>query len=342
MTAQKPNLVGRISGVIFARAKTWFKTFKSLTAKVLFKKKTGLLRYEWLYSDNSDCSKSPLVDITASSQHIRLYLGTSGDQSTRNPLLHLRDLLEKYVDVGRAIKITTKLETGEWPPEKGLDRLGEYLAYIGKEEVDFEHWTELNVSLPTNAPLPFIAHSLHSLPPYALANLKRLTWSAHREQLITSWLPFTPTLLYTLANLVMCCDLSLIDCSYILHYGKQLNELTVRTLRRDISPVLSKKIHASEVTHLISLTLRSDDDLVPLLTQCEFPSLRRIDLDLLYPNTLTFRSFKFWSNLETVNLSGDLTPEDVHWIGSQYSHVHHILKFISGLAIIRCASATRC
>ncbi|KAG5352691.1 hypothetical protein C0989_001033 [Termitomyces sp. Mn162] len=331
-TTQKPTLVSRISAVISARVKTLFKPL-TLLAKALLKKKFSMLRYEWLYKDVPDC---PPLEVTACAQHVRLSVGAPGNQSTRNPLLHIRDMLEESVVVGRAIKVSVELKTGKCPPEQGLRHLGGYLAFIGKEEIDFKLWTELEVNLPVNEPLPFTVDSRHFrslLPANAFTNLKRLTWSAHREQLVASWLPFTPSLLLTLTNLVICCDLSLIDCSYILYHAKQLKELTVCTLRKDLShyPVLSQQFYASDVPHLTSLILRSDDDLVPLLTRCKFPSLRYLDLDLLDLTTLTVRSLKFGLNLNTINLSGDLKQEDVDWISSQYSHVYHI--FIPGLAV---------
>ncbi|KAG6879473.1 hypothetical protein C0992_002359 [Termitomyces sp. T32_za158] len=303
-----------------------------------------LLRYEWLYKADCEGFKSPPIEISASSHHIRLSLGESGKQSKINPLLHLRDMLEKYTDVDCAIKVTAKLDAGLWPLEQGFRRLGEYLGYIGNEEIGFKHWTELNIDLPSAEPLDFAYspnRSGHLLAPNALANLKRLAWSGHREQLIASWLPFTPSLLDTLTNLILCCDLALTDCSYILHHGRQLKELTVRTLRRDIAhcPVLSQQIHASDTPHLITLTLRSDDDLVPWLTQCKFASLRHLDLDLLYPTASTFPLFKLWSNLETINLSGDLKQEEVNWIGSQYIHMHVHHVFIPGLAVFHCTTS---
>ncbi|KAG6908736.1 hypothetical protein DXG01_003440 [Tephrocybe rancida] len=105
------------------------------------------------------------------------------------------------MDSSQPIKLTANLEAGKWLPDHGLRRPGEYLAYIGDEEVDYDRWTDLTVDLPDDEPLPYDLNSVPVLPPDVLTNLKRLTWKAHREQLIASWIPFNPSLLNTLSTL---------------------------------------------------------------------------------------------------------------------------------------------
>ncbi|KAG6835427.1 hypothetical protein H0H93_001564 [Arthromyces matolae] len=203
--------------------------------------------------------------------------------------------------------------------ESGFLRLGEFLAFLGEEEIPFERWGHLDIVLD-DVEHPYDMSSPALLPLHAFSNLRKLTWTGHRKHLLVSWLPFTPTLLRTLTSLEIQCDISLQDCCHMLFYGENLKEFTVKIIQRDLAtePILGCFLPESTCTErpLEYLCLVSDDDIGALLRPFHFPHLSRIDFTIAH-RTPSYYEWKIWKTLQSIELKGEFSFEEQSWIVSQ-------------------------
>ncbi|KAF5378784.1 hypothetical protein D9615_006937 [Tricholomella constricta] len=223
--------------------------------------------------------------------------------------------------------IVGELDTGDWSTAEGLWALGQYLGTLG-QEIPFRQWKDLTIRLP-NEELPYAWYS-YRIPTRQLRNLRTLNWSGHYQQLVSSWLPFSPSLLRSLTKLVITCDISLEDCSRLLRHCEKVEEFELHTIRASISKsVLPEPRTESMLEHLKSLTLASYQDITPLLQGFQFTSLRKIDLDLFYE--VDFEPMKLpWNRLTNVTLRGQIADDQSHWVqthcGPDTQHLHTYYK----------------
>ncbi|KAG6809719.1 hypothetical protein H0H93_015564, partial [Arthromyces matolae] len=238
-----------------------------------------------------------------------------------NPVKTLRSLAEEARQFRNKEhhRVHAHYDPAKWPDLKtAFQRLGEVLAFLGEEEIPFEQWGYLEISLP-DVELPYDMSAPPLLPLDSFSNLRTLIWEGHRKQLIASWLPFTPTLLRNLTTLEIQCDISLQDCCHMLFYGENLKEFTARIIQRDLSTEQMLGFVPPEASYttrpLEYLCLVSDDDITPLLHPFSFPSLRRIHFSLAHPAwSTTFHQWKIWPTLQRIYLRGPFSNEDKCWI----------------------------
>ncbi|KAG6848351.1 hypothetical protein H0H93_000933 [Arthromyces matolae] len=235
-----------------------------------------------------DRTGRPYFNAYAGPRHIYIEVGLRNDRYG-GPVRCLRSMAEdaRMPHEQDDHLVHGRYDTVHWPDwESGFQCLGESLAFLGEEEIPFEQWGELHISLPDDE-LPYDMSSPLLLPLDSFSNLRTLTWKGHRKQLIASWLPFTPTLLRTLTTLEIQCDLSLQDCCHMLFYGENLKEFTARIIQRDLSTEQMLGFVPPEASYttrpLEYLCLVSDDDITPLFRPFNFPALRRIDFTLAHP-----------------------------------------------------------
>ncbi|KAH0582898.1 hypothetical protein H2248_010800 [Termitomyces sp. 'cryptogamus'] len=211
--------------------------------------------------------------------------------------------------------------TAHWPPGLGFQRLGEFLLFLGNEQMGYERWHKLTISLP-DIELPYDGPSLPILPLDAFTNLLHLTWKGHRKQLVVSWLPLVPSVLRTLTTLEIQCDIALQDCCYLLYHGRNLKKVTLKIIQKDLAHEQVLGFFTPPVCTnrpLEDLCLVSDDDIGPLLRPFNFPSLHCISFTLGYLAWSTLADLKIWKTLQKIHIKGHFTDEDCDWIRFQCS-----------------------
>ncbi|KAG5330769.1 hypothetical protein C0989_008627 [Termitomyces sp. Mn162] len=202
-----------------------------------------------------------------------------------------------------------------WTLEDGFRVLGHLLAFLGnKELLDFGLWQNLTIELPHKA-LPFDPLNSPELPLQAFTKLRHLTWAAHPQQILKSWLPLAPSLLQNLEILTIDCNISSHDFTYILRHVNRLSTLSLKHIRRESmsTPVTPPINHCSRqrypVPALETLTVCSDEDICTVFDNFHFPSLLNLTLMLGYPtfqsNFHDLESFN-WGALESFDLHSDL------------------------------------
>ncbi|KAH0581222.1 hypothetical protein H2248_012339 [Termitomyces sp. 'cryptogamus'] len=158
-------------------------------------------RHDWLFKDGPFHLGRPIVEYWANNQVLCIKLGDSPlPQMEVGPVEYLQNLIDESIDPSSPFQIIADFESGQWPLEQGYRRLGDYLAFLGKHELDYGSWSNLQIYLPDN-PIPYDPPSTPVIPLDALTNLRQLTWYAHRNQLCRSWLPLIPSIYnrYTLS-----------------------------------------------------------------------------------------------------------------------------------------------
>ncbi|KAF8069202.1 hypothetical protein FPV67DRAFT_1669219 [Lyophyllum atratum] len=265
-------------------------------------------------------SSSPNVELTGGPGLISIKLGENAAVTNRTPEQQLH-LLSQRLDPETSIKVVAELESGEWSEEEGFRALGKHLAILANE-VSFGRWEDLTIRLP-NVDLLYDSNR-YRLPESDLGKLHHLNWTGHRQQLATSWLPFSPSILKSLTNLVITCEVSFDDCSRLLLYGEQVKNFELHSIQPNVDPVLyflrkPLEFHPKDRKRrcLESLTLSSSQDVVPLLRLFKFPALRNIIFNLFCTTNFILLPNDFWTSLETVILRCDLSDEDSIWIQNQ-------------------------
>ncbi|KAH0583127.1 hypothetical protein H2248_011013 [Termitomyces sp. 'cryptogamus'] len=263
----------------------------------------------------------PYINVSGYSRMI-ISVGSLASLPYLNPVKSLKkqtECLRSIQDLN--FQVTAKFVTGHWPLGLGFQRLGEFLTFLGNEEIVYERWCKLTISLP-DLELPYNMLSLPILPLDALTNLRHLTWKGHRKQLLTSWLPLLPSILQTLTTLKIQCDIALQDCYYLLYHGVNLENVTLKIIQKGLShePVFSSIVSSGCMSRPLEyLCVVSDDNIEPLLRPFTFPSLHHIDFTLGYPLHSTLADLRIWKTLETICLSGDILLRNHDWIRSQCS-----------------------
>ncbi|KAG6876160.1 hypothetical protein C0993_005296, partial [Termitomyces sp. T159_Od127] len=237
------------------------------------------------------------------------------------PVEYIHELADyvRSMHLDRKFEITAEFRKGQWPLGLGFQRLGEFLVFLDNEEIGFERWHKLTVSLP-DLELPYDIISSPKLPLNAFTNLRDLTWRGHRKQLLASWLPLSPSVLQTLHTLEIQCDIAMKDCCYLLYHGINLQKVTLKIIQKalaheSIFGFIAPSGHTSRPLEYLCLV--SDDDIGPLLRPFDLPFLRHIDFDLGYPTWSTFADLRIWKTLETVHMKGEIAIVDSRWIISQ-------------------------
>ncbi|GLB42437.1 hypothetical protein LshimejAT787_1104520 [Lyophyllum shimeji] len=257
--------------------------------------------------------RPPNVELLGGPGSMSIKLGENAALTRLSPEEQLHVLCQRVVP-GGPLKVVAELESGEWSNPIGFRNLGHYLTVLG-DEVSFKHWQDLTIRLP-NEDLQYDRNS-YRIPEHAFCNLSRLDWRGHCEQLASSWLPLTPSLLQSLTTLVITCDVAFDDCSRLLLYGEQLKVFELHSIRPDVGPLLHSLRTPAEVQPydtqrpcLENLTLTSYEDIVPLLRPFNFSALRNVIFNLSYP-ARNLPSLPFnWTKLRTVVLRGDMTEHD--------------------------------
>ncbi|KAH0582784.1 hypothetical protein H2248_010695 [Termitomyces sp. 'cryptogamus'] len=282
--------------------------------------KHGYLLKDIPYDENGD----PYLDIAGGYQQMEIRVGTPLWKKYANLIAALREqtnLVGSNPDPNRKYKIIGGFNGYHWPLGLGFRRLGEFLLFLGNNEIGYRRWESLTILLP-DIELPYDGPSLPILPLDAFANLQHLTWKGHRKQLLVSWLPLVPSLLRTLITLEIQCDIALQDCCYLLYHGRNLKKVTLKIIQKDLAHdqvlgFIAPPVCASRP--LEDLCLVSDDDIGPLLRPFIFPSLRRICFTLGYPIWSTFPDLTIWKTLQKIKIKGNFPNEDCNWIRSQCS-----------------------
>ncbi|KAG6896191.1 hypothetical protein C0992_009764 [Termitomyces sp. T32_za158] len=214
--------------------------------------------------------------------------------------------IQEFADYVRSTQLDCKFDisaeyrTGSWPLGLGFQRLGEFLAFLDDEEIGFERWHRLTISLP-DLELPYDILSSPMLPLNAFTNLRDLIWKGHRKQLLASWLPLSPSVLETLNTLEIQCDIALQDCCYLLYHCTNLQNVTLKIIQKALAheSVFGFVVPSGHTSRPLEyLCLVSDDDIGPLLRPFNFPLLRHIDFRLGYPTWSTLSDLMIWKTLE--------------------------------------------
>ncbi|KAG6864692.1 hypothetical protein C0991_007833 [Blastosporella zonata] len=292
-------------------------------------------RYDWLFKDGPYHLGKPIVEHWAEQQTLSIKLGNTHIQHMDiSPVEHLQRLIDEFIDPSAPFQIIADFDPGKWPLVQGYRRLGEYLAFLGTHELDFASWTNLEICLPDTA-IPFQSPSTPLIPSDALTNLQYLSYFGHRNQLVNSWLPLTPSITQSLSNLDINCEISVGDCVRILLHGIRLRHFFVDNIEEDTDEVLvdsmpspSKYRHGEHIRpHLDFLKIKSAADITPLLLPFFFPSLRTLSLVLEYPTKLKALPPAFeWKHLNMMSAVCDITDDDSQWIrnacGPDTMHTH--------------------
>ncbi|KAG6825786.1 hypothetical protein H0H92_002439 [Tricholoma furcatifolium] len=156
------------------------------------------------------------------------------------------------------------------------------------------------------------------LPLNLFKDIRYLQWQGHRTQLCKSWCPISPLVSTSLTSLVICCEISLQDCAYILFHFDRLQMLRVQSIVKELSkeptfPFDMRTIYVDR-PELDCLILKSDDDIGPLFLHFTFPSLQRITCVLSYPTIGTFDGIDIWQNVRSADIRCYVTTEDGEWL----------------------------
>ncbi|KAG5725683.1 hypothetical protein E4T56_gene7349 [Termitomyces sp. T112] len=195
-------------------------------------------KYKDLFND-IPCNENgnPYLNINGFYQQMEIRVGTPLRKKYVNPMAALREQTNQVwpnPDPNRKYEIIGVFTGTHWPLGLGFRRLGEFLVFLGNNEIGYGRWESLTISLP-DIELPYDGPSLPILPLDAFANLQHLTWKGHRKQLLVSWLPLVPSLLRTLITLEIQCDIALQDCCYLLYHGRNLKKVTLKIIQRDLA-----------------------------------------------------------------------------------------------------------
>ncbi|KAG5349939.1 hypothetical protein C0989_001182 [Termitomyces sp. Mn162] len=117
---------------------------------------------------------------------MEIRVGTPLRKKYVNPVAALREQTNQVwpnPDPNRKYEIIGVFTGTHWPLGLGFRRLGEFLVFLGNNEIGYGRWESLTISLP-DIELPYDGPSLPILPLDAFANLQHLTWKGHRQQLL--------------------------------------------------------------------------------------------------------------------------------------------------------------
>ncbi|KAG6829616.1 hypothetical protein H0H92_004023 [Tricholoma furcatifolium] len=292
--------------------------------------------HDWLFNDGPYYEGLPAIEHEAANQVLCIRLGNSPlPPMSLGPVEYLQKIIDECIDPALAFHLVAEFEPGMWSPEHGYRRLGDYLAYIGKYELDFGSWTNLQMFLPKTR-LPYTEPATPLLPLDALTNLRSLKWCGHRNQLVQSWLPLTPSIIQSLHSLDLTCELALEDCIRLLLHGKRLKQFSVDSIEANADQVLSDSLRSPmkyrtgehERPYLEFLKITSSVDISPLLAPFFFPSVTIIDWVLSYPTRVRFLPEAVdWQRLDYVSIVCDFEEEDSVWIrkickpNTQHTHI---------------------
>ncbi|KAG6829834.1 hypothetical protein H0H87_009991 [Tephrocybe sp. NHM501043] len=294
-------------------------------------------RHDWLFTDGPYHLGRPAVQHWAEEQTLSIKLGNSPLPPMKiGPVEYLHHLIDEFIDPTSSFHIIADFEQGKWPEELGYRRLGDYLAYLGTHELDFGSWTKLEICLP-DVGIRYNAPSTPLIPLDALNSLRNLQFYGHRNQLVDSWLPLTPSIIQSLFTLDINCEIAVEDCVRILLHGKRLKTFLVDNIEPNTDEVLVNSLRSPtkyrsgehDRPYLEFLRIKSAADITPLLHPFFFPSLKTLNLVLSYPTKLRSLPPAFeWKNLENSSLVCDITNEDSQWIrdrcnpNGQHNHIN--------------------
>ncbi|KAG6808188.1 hypothetical protein H0H92_005105 [Tricholoma furcatifolium] len=156
------------------------------------------------------------------------------------------------------------------------------------------------------------------LPLNLFKDIRDLQWQGHRAQLCKSWIPISPLVFPSLTSLIMCCEISLQDCAYILFHFDRLHMLKVKSIVKELSreprlPYNMRRMHVDR-PELNCLVLESDDDIGPLFLHFTFPSLQLFHCVLSYPTIGTFDGIDICPNVRSAYIRCYATTEDGEWL----------------------------
>ncbi|KAG6835975.1 hypothetical protein H0H93_012679 [Arthromyces matolae] len=201
------------------------------------------------------------------------------------------------------------------PLSESFRKLGKAVNVIGTEVVAFKSWHKLMILLP-RFDLSYTSCASEPLPVDALENLRSLEWKGSSLQGLFSW--FFPTFPLALQAVTIDTDLSLNDCAFLIHNGKQLKTLTLETVKSgslvdSVYPPLDFRPLSRSQVSLETLNITSNTDITPLFLVFDFASLISFTLFLgsaTHVSSLCDERTLHWMNLEEVKLYGDIAQED--------------------------------
>ncbi|KAG6916118.1 hypothetical protein DXG01_008393 [Tephrocybe rancida] len=232
------------------------------------------------------------------------------------------------------LRVVAELEEGTWSLEQGFTQLGQYLDLLGTSMIDFGCWESMTVRLP-QVQIPYYYSRATELPVEALHSLRFLIWHGHRQQMVSSWLPFTPSLLDQLTSLNIVTDLSLEDCARLLSHTSTLMHFTAKTIRWSGDTTILTHLDRRPPMvkpRLAVICITSDVDLVSLLRRFQLPDLTHVAFDLsFHTSASSFASLGIaWHKLEGVSLLCDMTDMDAMRVRRQCRQDAFSFTHVSG------------